>query len=41
MKAEDAKSPKNLGKQNVQLKKLFADAELEKAVSRELAEGNF
>ena len=41
LKAEDAKKLKHLEKQNLQLKKLLAEAELEKAVSKELAEGNF
>ena len=41
LKAEDAKKLKHLEKQNLQLKKLLAEAELEKAVLKELAEGNF
>jgi putative transposase len=41
LKAEDAKRLKHLEKQNLQLKKLLAEAELEKAVLKELAEGNF
>jgi len=41
LKAEDAKKLKQLEKQNVALKKLLAEAELEKAVLKELAEGNF
>ena len=41
LKAEGAKKLKHLEKQNVQLKKLLAEAELEKAVLKELAEGNF
>ena len=41
LKAEDAKKLKQLEKQNIQLKKLLAEAELEKAVLKELAEGNF
>lgn len=41
MKAEDAKRLKHLEKQNPQLKKLVAEAELEKAVLKELAERNF
>jgi len=41
LKAWDAKKLKHLEKQNLQLKKLLAEAELEKAVSKELAEGNF
>jgi transposase-like protein len=38
LKAEDAKKLKHLEKQNLQLKKLLAEAELEKAVLKELAE---
>jgi len=38
LKAEDAKKLKALEKQNLQLKKLLAEAELEKAVLKELAE---
>jgi len=41
LKAEDAKKLKELEKQNLQLKKLLAEAELEKAVLKELAAGNF
>jgi len=41
LKAEDAKKLKHLEKQNLALKKLSAEAELEKAVLKELAEGNF
>lgn len=41
LKAEDAKKLKQLEKQNLQLKKLLAEAALEKAVLKELAEGNF
>ena len=41
LKAEDAKKLKALEKQNLALKKLLAEAELEKAVLKELAEGNF
>lgn len=40
LKAEDAKKLKQLEKQNLQLKKLLAAAELEKAVLKELAQGN-
>jgi transposase-like protein len=36
LKAEDAKKLKQLEKQNLQLKKLLAEAELEKAVLKEL-----
>ena len=41
LKAEDAKKLKHLEKQNLQLGILLAEAELEKAVLKELAEGNF
>jgi len=41
LKAEDAKKLKHLEKQNLQLKKLLAEAEIEKAVLKELAEENF
>lgn len=41
LKAEDPKKLKLLEKLNLQLKKLLAEAELEKAVLKELAEGNF
>ena len=41
LKAEDAKKLKHLEKQNLQLKKLLAEAELEKAVLKELAERVF
>ena len=41
LKAEDAKKLKHLEKQNLQLKKLLAEAELENPVLKELAEGNF
>jgi len=41
LKAEDAKKVKQLEKQNLALKKLLAEVELEKAVLKELAEGNF
>ena len=41
LKAEDAKRLKALQKQNDRLKKLLAEAELEKAALKELAEGNF
>lgn len=41
LKADDVKRLKELEKQNVTLKRLLADAELEKAALRELAEGNF
>jgi len=39
--AEDAKRLKELEKQNAMLKRLLAEAELEKAALKEMAEGNF
>ncbi len=41
MKASDAKRVKELEGQNARLKKLLAEAELEKAMLKELAEENF
>ena len=41
LKADDAKRLKDLEKQNATLKRLLAEAELEKAALKELAEGNF
>jgi len=41
MKASDAKRLKELEGENSQLKKLLAEAELDKAMLKELAEGNF
>ncbi len=41
MKVEQAKRLKDLEKENAQLKRLLADAELDKAILREAAEGNF
>ncbi len=41
MQAEEAKRLTQLEQQNARLKKLLAEAELEKAMLRELAEGNF
>ena len=41
MKATDAKRLKELEQDNARLKKLLADAELDKAMLKELAEGNF
>ena len=41
MKADDAKRLKELEKQNATLKRLLAEAALEKAALKELAEGNF
>jgi transposase-like protein len=41
MKASDAKRLKELESENARLKKLLAEAELDKAMLLELAEGNF
>jgi putative transposase len=41
MKASDAKRLKELETENTTLKKLLAEAELDKAMLKELAEGNF
>ena len=41
MKANDAKRLKGLEKENQRLKKLLAEAELDKSMLKELAEGNF
>ncbi len=41
LKSDDAKRLKELEKQNATLKRLLAEAELEKAALKELAEGNF
>ena len=41
MSVPDAKRLKELEKQNATLKRLLAEAELEKAALKELAEGNF
>jgi transposase-like protein len=41
MKANDAKKLKDLEVENARLKKLLAEAELDKAMLKELAEGNF
>jgi transposase-like protein len=41
MKASDAKRLKELEIENTRLKKLLADAELDKAMLKELAEGNY
>ncbi len=41
MKANDAKRLKELESQNVRLKRLLADAELDKDMLREIASGNF
>jgi putative transposase len=41
MKANDAKRLKELEAENARLKKLVAEAELDKLMLREIAEGNF
>jgi len=41
LKAEDAKELRRLKDENGRLKKLLAEAELDKAMLKELAEGNF
>ena len=41
MNANDAKRLKELEGENARLKKLLAEAELDKAMLREVAEGNF
>lgn len=41
LKADDARRPKDLEKQNATLKRLLAEAELEKAALKEIAGGNF
>ena len=41
MKADDAKRLKELEGENARLKKLLAEAELDKAMLKEAAEGNF
>jgi putative transposase len=41
MKASDAKRLKELEVENTRLKKLLAEAELDKAMLKEIAEGNF
>ena len=41
LKADDAKRLKDLEKENSTLKRLLADAELEKAALKETARGNF
>jgi len=41
MKASEAKRLKELEQENNRLKRLLADAELDKAMLKELAEGNF
>jgi hypothetical protein len=41
MKASDAKRLKEIEAENARLKKLLAEAELDKSMLREVAEGNF
>ena len=41
MNANDAKRLKDLERENATLKRLLADAELEKAALREISQGNF
>ena len=41
LKAEDAKRLKELERENATLKRLLADAELEKVALKEIAKGNF
>src|SRR5512132_2869695 len=41
LKADDAKRLKDLERENAALKRLLADAELEKAALKEIARGNF
>ena len=41
LKAEDAKRLKDLERENATLKRLLANAELEKDALREIAQGNF
>ncbi|PXX03217.1 transposase [Mycolicibacterium moriokaense] len=41
LKADDAKRLKELERENATLKRLLADAELEKAALKEIARGNF
>jgi transposase-like protein len=41
MKCEEAKRLKKLEQENARLKKLLAEAELDKAMLKDLAEGNF
>lgn len=41
MKADDAKRLKELESENAELKRLLAEAELDKAMLKKLAEGNF
>jgi hypothetical protein len=41
MKAEEAKRLTQLEKENARLKRLLVEAELDKAMLKDLAEGNF
>jgi hypothetical protein len=41
MKSTEAKRLKELEQENARLKRLLAEAELDKAMLKELAEGNF
>lgn len=41
MKIDQAKRLKDLEKENMRLKRLLADAELDKAILKEAAAGNF
>jgi hypothetical protein len=41
MHADDAKRLKDLEQENAALKRLLADAELEKAALKEISKGNF
>jgi putative transposase len=41
MKANEARRLRELESENARLKKLLAEAELDKAMLKELAEGNF
>ncbi len=41
MKTDGAKRLRELERENARLKKLLAEAELDKAMLKELAEGNF
>lgn len=41
LKVDDAKRLKDLERENTTLKRLLAEAELEKAALKEIAEGNF
>jgi hypothetical protein len=41
MKAEEAKRLSQLEKENARLKRLLAEAELDKAMLKDLAEGHF